>query len=369
MRALNKLAITFLLSIFTSIATADPQQPQTTLPDTTKANWYPHIVDESFVKQYAGIPRKKDVMIIDARPKARRFDNGHIPGAYNIPLRQFDKMVDKLPADKSTLLIYYCGGTKCRLSHKSAFKAEKLGYKNVKVYANGFPDWKKNGNLIAITIAHLEKLLETNSPMVLVDSRPKKRQYNKGHIPSAISIPNRLFDKLAPRLPADKSTPLYFYCAGYKCKLSPDSAAKAIRLGYTNVHIIPEGYPGWKKGINATVLPEIVSGKEEGTITIDSFKQIMATAPDSIFLVDVRDPDEYAGGTINGAINLPMNDFEKKMDNLPRDKDIVFLCSTGARAGEAYDIIKMLGPEVTVYFLDAEIEFKPDGSYTMKKTE
>ena len=50
------------------------------------------------------------VMIIDSRPYKPKYVNGHIPTAVNIPFSQFDKMVDKLPEDKTTLLIFYCGG-------------------------------------------------------------------------------------------------------------------------------------------------------------------------------------------------------------------------------------------------------------------
>ena len=51
--------------------------------------------------------------------------------------------------------------------------------------------------------------------MVIVDSRPTKPKYVKGHIPGAISIPDSQFDKLTGNLPTDKSTPLIFYCGGY----------------------------------------------------------------------------------------------------------------------------------------------------------
>jgi rhodanese-related sulfurtransferase len=51
--------------------------------------------------------------------------------------------------------------------------------------------------------------------MVLVDSRPKRAKFDKGHIPSAISIPTTEFDKLKGKLPADKATPLIFYCGGF----------------------------------------------------------------------------------------------------------------------------------------------------------
>ena len=53
-------------------------------------------------------PEKGKYLLIDARP-APRFMEGAIPTAINIPFVAFDKMVDRLPKDKSTLIIYYCG--------------------------------------------------------------------------------------------------------------------------------------------------------------------------------------------------------------------------------------------------------------------
>jgi rhodanese-related sulfurtransferase len=49
-------------------------------------------------------------MIIDSRPYQPKFANGHIPTAISIPDSQFEKMIDKLPEDNSTLLIFYCEG-------------------------------------------------------------------------------------------------------------------------------------------------------------------------------------------------------------------------------------------------------------------
>ena len=82
-------------------------------------------------------------------------------------------------------------------------------------------------------------------------------------------------------------------------------------------------------------------------------------------LVDVRDSKEFAAGTIKGAVNIPMNDLEKKLGSLPTDKPVVFVCGTGARSGEAYDTVKMLGGKVQAFFLDADTTFNADGSYTM----
>jgi hypothetical protein len=54
-------------------------------------------------------PEKGKYLLVDARP-ASKFMEGSIPTAINIPFVAFDKMVDKLPKDKGTLIIYYCGG-------------------------------------------------------------------------------------------------------------------------------------------------------------------------------------------------------------------------------------------------------------------
>lgn len=331
---------------------------------------YPNIVDYAFVAENATLPLKKKVMTIDARPKARKYDKGHIPGAVSIPFSSFDKMTDMLPENKKTLLIYYCGGLKCALSHKSAFAAEKLGYTNIKVYAAGYPDWKKNGGLQGVDVAHIKKLVDSKAKVVIIDSRPKKRKYDKGHIPGAISIFDKDFDKLKGQLPADKATPLYFYCGGLKCKLSPNSAKKAIALGYTKVYIVPGGYPAWKKAYGGSAkAPAVKEGTAGGNITVASFQEIMKAAPGSLVLVDVRDVEEFKDGTIKGAVNIPINDLEKKMDSLPADKTVVFFCGTGGRAGEAYDMVKMFKSDMKAYFLNAEIEFNTDGSYTMKELE
>jgi rhodanese-related sulfurtransferase len=342
-----------------------------------KPNWYPRRADLALVKQYAVLPKPEGVTIVDARPAARKYDLGHIPTAVNIPDSQFDKLAPALLSqDKSQLVIFYCDGPECVLSHNSAFKAEKLGYTNVRVYAEGFPDWIKNGNLHAVSVARIKQLMDEKAAFTLVDARPKDRKYDKGHIPGAISLPDSQFDKLAAeRLPADKAAPIYFYCDGLACKLSNDSAEKAIRLGYTDVKVVPEGYPGWEKAygpgpgaVAADVpasAPAIVAGKEPGTIAVTSFERILREAPGTVHLIDVREPREYAAGTFKGAINMPVNTIEKNLDKLPTDKPIVFFCGAGGRSGEAHDLVRAQRPALKTVFIDATIKWSADGSYTI----
>ncbi|AKU13392.1 rhodanese-like protein [Azoarcus sp. CIB] len=337
-----------------------------------KAGWYGQLVDAEFVARHAVLPKPEGVQIIDSRPTARKYDPGHIPTALSIPDSQFDKLVDKLPQDKATLLIFYCDGLECMLSHNSAFRAEKLGYTNIRVYAAGFPDWVNAGHMAAISVPQLKKLMDEGAPLTLIDSRPKERKYDKGHIPGAISLPDSQFDKLVDRLPADKASPLYFYCEGLTCKLSSDSAAKAVKLGYTQVKVVPEGYPEWERlygagptAAGAAAKPAIQAGKESGTITVASFEKIYKEAPATVHLVDVREPNEFAAGTFKGAINVPVNALEKRIEELPADKPIVFFCGAGGRSGEAHDMVQLYKPALKTFFLNADIKWARDGSYTI----
>ena len=382
-----------LLAALLSALAIAPVQGQTAAPAAAAASaavvaysptnpgpgWYKHLVNLDFVKKQAVVPKIDGVLLIDARPAARKYDIGHIPTAINIPDTQFDKLAPTLlPKDKGMLLVFYCEGYDCMLSHNSAAKAEKLGYTNVRVFAEGFPGWIAGGNLHAVSVAHIKKLIDEKAPMTLVDPRPKARKYDLGHIPGAISLPDSQFDTLAPKmLPADKAAALYFYCEGLSCVLSNDSALKAIKLGYTNVKVVPEGYPAWEKAYGAgptaagaapavAKAPAIEAGKESGSIAVASFERIYKEAPDSVYLIDARDSKEFDTGTFKGAINMPVSTLEKNLDKLPTGKPIIFFCGAGARSGEAHDMVKLYKPEIKTVFLDAQIKWAKDGSYTIK---
>lgn len=331
---------------------------------------YNEIVDAQFVMDHITVPMAKNVMIIDSRPKRAKYDKGHIPGAVSIPFSQFDKMTDQLPADKSALLVFYCGGLKCPLSHKSAFKAEKLGYTNIKVFAKGFPGYMKvAGNYPAVSVEWVKAQLDKGADIVVIDARPKKPKYVKGHIPGAISIPNTQFDKYKDLLPAEKDKTLVFYCGGLKCALSHKSAKKALAMGYTRVKVFATGYPAWVAyaGKDATVKSTAVkSGGEEGSIDTAVFTKIINKEPNSIFLIDVRDPAEFATGSFKTAVNIPVDQLEAKIPELPISRPIVFVCGTGARSGEAFYMVQDLRPELKeVYYVEAEITFNQDGSFKL----
>ena len=63
---------------------------------------------------------------------------------------------------------------------------------------------KVAGNYPGVSADWVKKQIDSNANMVLIDSRPKRKKYDKGHIPTAISIPDSQFAKMQDQLPADK---------------------------------------------------------------------------------------------------------------------------------------------------------------------
>jgi rhodanese-related sulfurtransferase len=71
----------------------------------------------------------------------------HIAGAQALPLLQFDDRIgafrQQVPQDR--LLIIYCSGYGCEDSHQLALKLQAIGFKKLRVYAGGLPEWKEAG--------------------------------------------------------------------------------------------------------------------------------------------------------------------------------------------------------------------------------
>lgn len=210
--------------------------------------------------------RERVGVVIDARPQVKYLE-GTIPGAINLPFQEWEKRHGILPADKATTLIFFCGGLKCDLSHKSAAKARELGYSDVRTYAEGWPEWiekstrafalvnpKNPGNkTVAVEAApatgeigktEFEKLLgERPAGFLLVDVRPVA-DFTKGHISGAINILDEEIGKNIALL--KKANNVVFYCStGSRSSgayyAAEDAGFKKSRYVNRNIDFNPDG--------------------------------------------------------------------------------------------------------------------------------
>ena len=59
----------------------------------------------------------------------------------------------------------------------------------------------------------------------------------------------------------------------------------------------------------------------------------------NVFLLDVRTPDEFALGSLPGAVNIPLDEIRDRMDEIPSEKPIYTFCAVGLRGYLAYRIL------------------------------
>lgn len=176
--------------------------------------------------------RDRIALVVDSRPTIK-YNEGTVPGAVNVPFQEWEKRKGLLPADKNAQVIFFCGGFKCDLSHKSAAKAREMGYTDVRIYAEGWPVWQEKStrafamvnpkdagkpvaaeapmNTGEISKAELAKLMQEKPiGFLLVDCRPEA-DFKKGHLPGAVNILDEKVAESAELL--KKNANVVFYCA------------------------------------------------------------------------------------------------------------------------------------------------------------
>ncbi|MFC4033251.1 rhodanese-like domain-containing protein [Streptomyces polygonati] len=83
-------------------------------------------------------------VVLEALPPSY-YEEGHLPGALNMPLDDIDTLAPGLLPDKQTEVIVYCSDGPCANSGIAAKRLEELGYTNVAEYALGKKDWIEGG--------------------------------------------------------------------------------------------------------------------------------------------------------------------------------------------------------------------------------
>ena len=75
-----------------------------------------------------------------------------------------------------------------------------------------------------------------------------------------------------------------------------------------------------------------------------SFAEKIKTMPNAK-LIDVRTPEEFQQGAIDGAINIDFNgtDFEKQLSQLDKNQPTLIYCQAGGRSGKALKKMRSMG--------------------------
>ena len=93
------------------------------------------------IKEVKAAAETKSAVIIDVNGPDS-YKEGHVPGALSWAAIK-DNPSAKLPADKTTPIIAYCGNPKCGAYAAAANAAKKMGYTNIKHMSAGIAGWKE----------------------------------------------------------------------------------------------------------------------------------------------------------------------------------------------------------------------------------
>lgn len=72
-------------------------------------------------------------------------------------------------------------------------------------------------------------------------------------------------------------------------------------------------------------------------------REIIDKPDKSIWIIDVRTPEEYRAGHIPTSKLFPLQELEKRFSELPKDKKLILYCRSGRRSSIAYNILKKHG--------------------------
>lgn len=155
-----------------------------------------------------------------------------------------------------------------------------------------------------ITPEKVKQLLDGDTNLMIVDSRPAKR-YDQSHLPGAVSLPIDEMKTAMNLLPADKNKLLVFYCGGYTCGMSPKAAGLAKKAGYANIMVMLAGEPAWVKAGYPTYASDAFVNKG------------------NIVLIDLRSIEQSEKARIPRSVSIPYDTLEDRVDDIPVKAPVV----------------------------------------------
>lgn len=242
----------------------------------------------------------------------------------------------------------------------------------MKVFHAGLPAWKKAGNPLVSTLSGIEDLNKKDASYILIDLRTKD-ETTKGHIPKAVAVPEGGIDAMKDQFPAYKGAAIILYNQEGNVASARETAQKIAEWGYKNVSILSGGFQAWEMA-DKTVAKGPAASKImyvrkllPGEFDVEAFKKLIANPSKDVVILDVRNSSEATANALPNTKNIPLEELEQRLADLPKGGQVVIHCATGARAEMAYDVLKKLGYEAK--YVKGKVEFDKDkkGEYIISE--
>ena len=278
----------------------------------------------------------KNPVFVDVRD-VFAFEKSHVKGAIHIPLELLTEQINTLPEGRP-VIVYDETGKK---GHQALRTLLGAGFTDVTNISGGHTSLQRQArtvgfknleiNLLPVEVKSLEeetskveekpveKAKDLNSPIV-VDVRTPE-EFEDGAYPGAINIP---LDELMVRfeeLGDNASREIVVYCASGA--RSAYAQRMLMQVGYVHV-------------TNGGGLAAMMARRNTKPSTVDTSNEPI--------VVDVRTPQEFAGGAYPGAINIPLDELQMRVNELGnKSREITLYCASGARSAYGQRGLQQMG--------------------------
>lgn len=347
-----------------------------------------------------------EMALLDVREEGVFSEEGHPFFANSVPLSRLELLVRDLVPRKATRIVVYDGGADASdgegLAGRAAARLAAMGYRDVAVMEDGTRAWaeagfelftgvnvpsKAFGELVEhryhtphIAAAELKRRLDAGEEVLIVDSRPLA-EFRRMSIPGAFDCPGAELVYRVPDRLHSRDSLVVVNCAGRTRSII---GAQSLRnAGVENpVVALENGTMGWElaglelaRGREEALPPPSPAGLARARALADrvagrfavrriddaQLARLQGEAEErTLYLLDVRDPAEYAAGHLAGARSAPGGQLVQATDAYmaTRNARIVLVDDDGVRAVMTGSWLRQMGwPEV--YVLDGGLGGRP----------
>lgn len=213
--------------------------------------------------------------------------------------------------------------------------------------------------------------LEKNKGYLLIDVRSSGEHHdtsqftglNIGHLKRAVNINVRELGSRLSEIRSYKEQPVFVYCS--HSQRSRRASKMLADSGFTNVYNINGGLTSfyYSNAREKGCLQSLIETKERYKLVsaLDLCNKLNANDKD-IFLLDVRtdsafrhisgDEQDNAYGYIKNSVNIPLADLEKRLKEIPGDKEIIIIGLDGTEPSKAARLLTEKGYAKVSYLIE-----------------
>ncbi len=328
-----------------------------------------------------------EIALLDVREHGQ-YGEAHLFYGIPLPFSRLELDAPRLMPRRSVRVVAYDGGDS-DVAERAARRLAALDYTDVHVLQGGTRAWKAAGHALfagvnlpsktfgelaeeayhtpRVSADQLAEMLARKDKVVVLDGRPVS-EFHKMNIPTATCCPNGELAYRVRRLVPDTTTPIVINCAGRTRSII--GAQTLINLGLPNpVYALENGTQGWylndhalEHGGTRRYAPD--SGNTDlrpaakalaerfgvPTVTAQTVQQWAGDGSRSLFLCDVRTPEEFAARTLPGAQHTPGGQLMQAGDQYVgvRGARLVLFDDDGVRAPTIAHWLRQMGHEASV---------------------